>query len=81
MTKIAQPTPKEHINILAKNTLIALEEFSSLNQEKFDNIVREMALAGLEKQRNMYGIPSSIKKQLELLKIMKSSSLPDYVLW
>ena len=52
MTKeIQQPTPKEHVDGLVKNALIALEEFASLDQETVDNIVHEMALAGLAKQQ------------------------------
>lgn len=51
MSKIMQPTPKEHVDTLVKNALIALDEFLLLDQEKIDNIVHEMALAGLEKQQ------------------------------
>lgn len=51
MSKIMQPTPKEHVDTLAKNALISLDEFLLLDQEKIDNIVHEMALAGLEKSQ------------------------------
>lgn len=52
MTKtIQQPSPKEHVDNLVKNALVALDEFLSLDQDKIDNIVHEMALAGLAKQQ------------------------------
>jgi acetaldehyde dehydrogenase/alcohol dehydrogenase len=51
MSKITQPTPKEHVDSLVKNALVALNEFLSLDQETVDNIVHEMALAGLAKQQ------------------------------
>jgi acetaldehyde dehydrogenase/alcohol dehydrogenase len=46
-----QPTPKEHVDQLVKNALLALNDFLSLDQETVDNIVHEMALAGLAKQQ------------------------------
>lgn len=52
MTKIIQqPTPKEHVDDLVKNALSALNQFLLLDQETVDNIVHEMALAGLAKQQ------------------------------
>jgi len=46
-----QPTPKEHVDVLVKNALTALDEFLLLDQAAIDNIVHEMALAGLAKQQ------------------------------
>ena len=51
MTKIVQPTPKEHVDVLVTNAIAALNEFLSLDQDTIDNIVHEMALAGLQKQQ------------------------------
>lgn len=51
MTKVNQPTPKEHVDTLVNNALTALHEFLSIDQETIDNIVHEMALAGLQKQQ------------------------------
>ena len=52
MTKIIQqPTPKEHVDSLVKNALSALNQFLLLDQKTVDNIVHEMALAGLAKQQ------------------------------
>ncbi|MGB4661835.1 MAG: bifunctional acetaldehyde-CoA/alcohol dehydrogenase [Mobilitalea sp.] len=53
MTKINQPTPKEHVDGLVKNALVALNDFLALDQETVDNIVHEMALAGLEKAQSL----------------------------
>ena len=47
------PTPQEHVDALVKNAQKALEEFMSFDQETIDNIVHEMALAGLAKQREL----------------------------
>ncbi len=47
------PTPQEHVDTLVKNAQKALEEFMSFDQETIDNIVHEMALAGLAKQREL----------------------------
>ena len=49
--EIQQPTPKEHVDQLFKNASVALNEFLLLDQETIDNIVHEMALAGLAKQQ------------------------------
>ncbi len=49
--EIFQPTPKEHVDLLVKNALVALNDFLSLDQETVDHIVHEMALAGLAKQQ------------------------------
>ncbi|MBH1941958.1 bifunctional acetaldehyde-CoA/alcohol dehydrogenase [Mobilitalea sibirica] len=46
-----QPTPREHVDVLVNNALKALDEFLLLDQETIDNIVHEMALAGLENQQ------------------------------
>ena len=51
MMKEFQPTPKEHVDVLVKNALTALDEFLLLDQAAIDNIVHEMALAGLAKQQ------------------------------
>ena len=53
MKEIKQPTPKEHVDQLVKNALAALNDFLLLNQETVDNIVHEMALAGLAKQQQL----------------------------
>ncbi|MDF2544193.1 MAG: hypothetical protein K0S47_3911 [Herbinix sp.] len=51
MTKINQPSAKEHVDALVQRAQIALGEFMQLDQEAIDNIVHEMALAGLAKQQ------------------------------
>ena len=48
---IQQPTPKEHVDSLVQKALVALDDFLLLNQKTIDNIVHEMALAGLSKQQ------------------------------
>jgi acetaldehyde dehydrogenase/alcohol dehydrogenase len=48
---IQPPNPKEHVDSLVKNALTALNDFLLLDQETVDNIVHEMALAGLAKQQ------------------------------
>lgn len=48
-TKI--PTPQEHIDELVAKAQVALQEFMALDQDTIDNIVHEMALAGLAKQQ------------------------------
>jgi len=45
------PNPREHVDALVKNALKALNEFQKLDQATIDNIVHEMALAGLVKQQ------------------------------
>lgn len=49
--EITQPTPKEHVDALVKNAQSALKDFLLIDQETIDNIVHEMALAGLAKQQ------------------------------
>lgn len=51
MMKENQPTPKEQVDILVTNAMKALNDFRLLDQEAIDNIVHEMALAGLAKQQ------------------------------
>jgi acetaldehyde dehydrogenase/alcohol dehydrogenase len=51
MTKINQPSAKEHVDALVQRAQVALGEFMQLDQEAIDNIVHEMALAGLAKQQ------------------------------
>ena len=51
MKTITQPTPKDHVDMLVKNALVALDEFLHFDQETIDNIVHEMTLAGLQKQQ------------------------------
>ena len=51
--EIMQPTPKEHVDSLVKKALVALKEFLLLDQATVDNIVHEMALAGLAKQQTL----------------------------
>lgn len=53
MKTINQPTPKEHVDQLVKNALVALDEFLLMDQESIDRIVHEMALAGLSKQQQL----------------------------
>ena len=48
---LKQPTPKEHVDSLVTNAIQALKDFLILDQETIDNIVHEMALAGLSKQQ------------------------------
>ncbi len=51
MKTLTQPTPKEHVDQLVKNALLALDEFALMDQKAIDKIVHEMALAGLAKQQ------------------------------
>lgn len=44
-------SPQDHVDQLVKNAQVALKEFMNYNQEQIDNIVHEMALAGLAKQQ------------------------------
>ncbi len=46
-------TPQEHVNELVEKAKVALEGLKKLNQETIDNIVHEMALAGLSKQQEL----------------------------
>lgn len=48
-TKIKQPTVEEQIKQLVQNGRQALSEFMTLGQEQVDDIVKAMALAGLDK--------------------------------
>jgi acetaldehyde dehydrogenase/alcohol dehydrogenase len=51
MAEKKQPTPQEHVDQLVENAKVALKEFMHYDQATIDNIVHEMALAGLEKQQ------------------------------
>lgn len=51
MAEKKQPTPQEHVNSLVQKAEVALHEFLELDQVQIDNIVKEMALAGLAKQQ------------------------------
>ena len=53
MTEKKQPTPQEHVDHLVENAKVALHEFFELDQDTIDNIVHEMALAGLAKQQTL----------------------------
>lgn len=53
MAEKKQPTPQEHVDALVKNAQVALKDFMELDQETIDNIVHEMALAGLAKQQEL----------------------------
>lgn len=53
MAELKQVTvsPKEHVDKLVDNAKVALKEFMNFDQEAIDNIVHEMALAGLANQQ------------------------------
>ncbi|WP_343208283.1 bifunctional acetaldehyde-CoA/alcohol dehydrogenase [Anaerolentibacter hominis] len=51
--KQAIPTPQEEVDALVAKAQEALKEFMELDQETIDNIVHEMALAGLAKQEEL----------------------------
>lgn len=51
--KKQQPSVQEHIDSLVEKAKVALKEFMALDQATIDNIVHEMALAGLAKQREL----------------------------
>ena len=53
MAEKKQPSAQEHVNTLVENAKIALHELKKLDQEAIDNIVHEMALAGLSKQQEL----------------------------
>lgn len=53
MAEQKKPTPKEHIDLLVKNAKKAFQEYSKLDQKTTDNIVHQMALAGLNKQQEL----------------------------
>ncbi|MSS64629.1 bifunctional acetaldehyde-CoA/alcohol dehydrogenase [Velocimicrobium porci] len=53
MAEKKQPTPQEHVDELVKKAQVALQELKKLDQETIDNIVHEMALAGLAKQQEL----------------------------
>lgn len=44
---------ENHIDTLVNNAISALDEFMNLTQEQVDNIVHQMALAGLAKQQTL----------------------------
>ncbi len=49
----AQVNAADHVNELVANAKVALHQLKKLNQEQIDNIVKEMALAGLAKQQEL----------------------------
>jgi acetaldehyde dehydrogenase/alcohol dehydrogenase len=51
MSTNVQFTPNKEVDSLVKDALTALDQFLQLDQSTIDNIVHEMALAGLEKQQ------------------------------
>lgn len=53
MAEKNQPTPQEHVDALVEKAKVALQELKKLDQETIDNIVHEMALAGLAKQQEL----------------------------
>lgn len=80
MPKATQPTPKEHVDALVKNALVALKEFSSVNQETIDNIVHEMALAGLSKQQFLAKLAvEETKRGIYEDKIIKNIFATEYI--
>lgn len=80
MTKNTQPTPQEHVNNLVKNALTALDELLLLDQEQIDNIVHEMALAGLAKQQELAKMAiEETKRGIYEDKITKNIFATEYV--
>ncbi|NLK74638.1 MAG: bifunctional acetaldehyde-CoA/alcohol dehydrogenase [Clostridiales bacterium] len=80
MAKTTQPTPQEHVDQLVNNALIALEEFLSLDQETINNIVHEMALAGLERQHELARMAiDETKRGIYEDKITKNIFATEYV--
>ena len=74
------PNPKEHVDSLVKNALIALDEFLTLDQETIDKIVHEMALAGLEKQQTLAKMAvEETKRGIYEDKITKNIFSTEYV--
>lgn len=53
MAEKQQPTAQEHVEELVANAKTALHQLKKLDQETIDNIVHEMALAGLAKQQEL----------------------------
>ncbi|MEG1457948.1 MAG: bifunctional acetaldehyde-CoA/alcohol dehydrogenase [Acetivibrio sp.] len=53
MAEKKQPSAQEHVDALVEKAKIALHELKKLDQETIDNIVHEMALAGLSKQQEL----------------------------
>lgn len=53
MAEKKQPSAQEHIDILVQKATVALNELKKLDQKTIDNIVHEMALAGLAKQQEL----------------------------
>ena len=53
MAELKQPTAQEQVDKLVVNAQVALKEFMELDQATIDNIVKEMALAGLAKQQEL----------------------------
>ncbi len=51
--KKQQPSAQNHIDDLVAKAQVALKEFMELDQAKIDNIVHQMALAGLAKQQEL----------------------------
>lgn len=79
-TEVKQPTPKEHVDALVKNALTALKEFLSYDQETIDNIVHQMALAGLEKQQTLAKLAvEETKRGIYEDKITKNIFATEYV--
>lgn len=80
MSKNAQLTPKEHVDALVKNARQALNEFLLLDQETIDNIVHEMALAGLAKQQVLAKMAvEETKRGIYEDKITKNIFATEYV--
>lgn len=53
MAEKKQPSAQEHVDELVANAKTALHQLKKLDQETIDNIVHEMALAGLAKQQEL----------------------------
>lgn len=53
MAEKKQPSAQNHIDDLVAKAQVALKEFMDLDQAKIDNIVHQMALAGLAKQQEL----------------------------
>lgn len=80
MTTTMKPTPKEHVDSLVKNALAAFDEFLALDQETIDNIVHEMALAGLAKQQELAKMAiEETKRGIYEDKITKNIFSTEYV--
>lgn len=78
--EIQQPSPKEHVDSLVKKALVALDDFLLLDQETIDNIVHEMALAGLAKQQTLARMAiEETKRGIYEDKITKNIFATEYV--